>query len=688
MPLSAGRQVRTSPDLEEASASRAAMVHRQIEGRGIADPRVLAAMREVPREAFVPGELAEFAHEDSPLPIDAGQTISQPYIVASMIELAALGPSDGVLEVGAGSGYAAAVMSRIAANVFAVERHAVLARAARRRLAELGYDNVTIYHHDGTKGLPEHAPFDAIIVSAGGDAVPKALCSQLAVGGRLIIPVGSRRGQILKRIIRKGEEEFEEEDHGIVAFVPLIAAEAPIGAAEGEFDGAPVILHEGLAGESVEVRARANVPPPEAIAEAAEPFADYEELSKLTDRYADQKVVLLGEATHGTSEFYQARAWITERLVALHGFKIVAVEADWPDAAAYDAYVRKGDNPLAADKAFSRFPRWMWRNREVYDFLDRLRAANKRKPNKEAQAGFYGLDIYSLGASIEAVLGYLEKIDPAAAGVARERYACLAPWRAEPGRYGRMALNPDFRKCEGDVVAVLKVLLEKRLSYLAHGKEAFFDAEQNARIVSEAERYYRAMYYGSAASWNLRDQHMFETLLKVLEHRGPDAKAVVWAHNSHIGDASFTEMGRVRGEHNLGQLCRQEFEDEAVLVGFGTDHGTVAAASDWDGPMEIKRVRPAHERSFEAHCRDSRMPRFFLDMGIGQENLRSELMRPFLERAIGVIYRPESELASHYFEAEPARQFDAWVWFDETHAVSASRAPGVAIKEETFPFGL
>jgi protein-L-isoaspartate(D-aspartate) O-methyltransferase len=223
MPASARRRVEGSPELEEVPAFRAAMVERQIAGRGVADPRVLAAMREVPREAFVPDALAEFAYEDSPLPIEAGQTISQPYIVARMIELAVLGPHDRVLEVGAGSGYAAAVMSRIAAQVFAVERHAVLAGAARRRLAQFGYDNVTVCHRDGTEGLPEHAPFNATIVSARGDRVPEALRTQLAVDGRLIIPVGWRRVQVLKRIMRRGEEEFEEEGHGMVAFVPLIA---------------------------------------------------------------------------------------------------------------------------------------------------------------------------------------------------------------------------------------------------------------------------------------------------------------------------------------------------------------------------------------------------------------------------------------------------------------------------------
>ena len=682
--------------LHDRVPDRAQMVHRQIASRGIADPLVLAALRVVPREAFVAKELAEFAYEDSPLPIEVGQTISQPYIVARMIELAELGPDDRVLEIGAGSGYAAAVMSRIAAHVFAVERHAILANRAEHRLESLGYTNVTIYHRDRTAGLPEQAPFDAIIVSAGGGEVPKALCSQLAMGGRLVIPVGSRRQQILTRIIRRSEKAFEEEEHDIVAFVPLIADDDTEGSVvtqseAGELDATPVILHASSAIEPMRSRAKHPQQPSisSRIAHAAQPFSDYELMSKLADRYAGRKLVLLGEATHGTSEFYEARSWITERLVALHDFTIVAVEADWPDAATYDAYVRKRNASPAAERPFSRFPRWMWRNREVYEFLHRLRATNENKPNKDARAGFYGLDIYSLSASIDAVIAYLDLVDPAAARIARERYGCLAPWRAEPGRYGRMALGPGFKRCEADIVAVLRDLLGKRLSYLRHGDEGFFNAEQNARIVAEAERYYRAMYYGSAAAWNLRDQHMFDTLQALLTHRGSDAKAVVWAHNSHIGDASFTEMGHVRGELNLGQLCRHKFDAEAALIGFGTDRGTVAAASDWDGPMEVKAVRPAHERSFEWHCRESEVPAFFLDLGVQQDNaLRTELARPLLERAIGVIYRPESELASHYFEAEPAQQFDAWVWFGETHAVAASAAPGEACEAETFPFGL
>ncbi len=286
------------------------------------------------------------------------------------------------------------------------------------------------------------------------------------------------------------------------------------------------------------------------------------------------------------------------------------------------------------------------------------------------------------------MLAYLDKVDPDAGRVARQRYGCLTPWRAEPARYGRMALSRGYAVCEKPVADALTDLLRKRLDYLAKDGEAFFDAEQNARIVAGAEQYYRAIYYGDAASWNLRDQHMFDTLERLLAERGPDAKAVVWAHNSHIGNAAFTEMGQVRGEHNIGQLTRQRFGDEAALIGFGTDRGTVAAASDWDGLMEIKRVRPARDDSYEGRSRDTGIAAFMLETGPGQrESVRAELAEPLLERAIGVIYRPETELLSHYFQAELSRQFDAWIWFEETEAVAARpvRAEG---PDETYPFGL
>ncbi|HEU4475983.1 MAG TPA: protein-L-isoaspartate(D-aspartate) O-methyltransferase, partial [Methyloceanibacter sp.] len=508
------------------AGDREIMVRRHLLARGINDPLVLSAMGKVPREAFVPQELAEFAYEDSALPIEAGQTISQPYIVARMIELLGLDPTDKVLEVGAGSGYAAAVLGRIADKVYAIERHEELAKLAKERLKRLGYDNVEIIWADGTLGFPQQTPFNAILVSAGGPKIPDTLKQQLTVGGRLVIPVGRDVHQRLYLVRRIDEDNFEEEDHGSVAFVPLIGAEGWVDTEkakhEAEIDAQSSGFADGLlvpAHRAKAISSKAS----QLIAEAAEPFGDLGELASLAERFAHKRVVLLGEATHGTAEFYDARAAITELLVTRHGFNIVAVEADWPDAAIYDAYVRGLPRPKVPLAPFTRFPTWMWRNGEVAAFLKQLKAINEGINDSERKCGFYGLDVYSLSASIEAVLTYLDKVDPDAAAIARERYGCLSPWRADPVRYGRMALSRGYALCEKPVTDALVDLLKNRLDYLYRDGEAFFDAEQNARIVSAAEQYYRVMYYGDAVSWNLRDQHMFDTLDRLLEHRGSDS---------------------------------------------------------------------------------------------------------------------------------------------------------------------
>jgi protein-L-isoaspartate(D-aspartate) O-methyltransferase len=663
--------------MPDPSRARERMVTVQIAGRGIRDRNVVEAMRRVPREAFVKPGMEEFAYEDGPLPIGEGQTISQPYIVALMIEAAELGRADRVLEVGAGSGYAAAVMSRIAAKVYAIERHATLGAAAQRRIENLGYDNIELRIDDGTRGWPEAAPFDAILVAASGPDVPRTLKEQLAIGGRLIIPVGLQQfGQTLRKITRKSETEYDEEDLGAVAFVPLIGEQ---GWAE---DG------RRSASNHVPGQARGRTLP-EMIAEAAEALPEFDDpaFGRLFDRYASRRVVLLGEASHGTSEFYRARAAITQRLIEEHGFTIVAVEADWPDAAAVDRFVRHRSAHGGADPPFQRFPAWMWRNTDVDAFVDWLRAHNEGLES-ERRAGFYGLDLYNMNGSIAAVLDYLDRVDPEAAAVARERYGCLTPWQRDPATYGRAVLTERYRKCEHVVIQQCRELLEKRLEYALQDGESFLDASQNARLVASAERYYRVMYYGGAESWNLRDTHMFETLETLLETRGPLSKAIVWAHNSHIGDARYTEMGAVREELNIGQLCRERFGDEAALIGFGTHTGTVAAASNWNGEMEIKRVRPSHRDSYERLCHDAGVPRSLLDLG-RHEALRRRLLEPRLERFIGVIYSPQTELMSHYSQASLPRQFDAFVWFDETNAVTPlgpqHARSGVP---DTYPFGL
>lgn len=652
------------------------MVDRHILARGVDDTAVIAAMRTVPRECFLGEDMAEFAYEDTPLPIAEGQTISQPFIVASMAAAAQLRPDSRVLEIGTGSGYGAAVLSRAAGEVWTIERIGYLADQARHRLGDLGYDNAHVVHGDGTLGLPEEAPFDAIVVTAGGPSVPQALVEQLADGGTLVIPVGPEtRGQQLVRVRRHGDD-LVEEDLGPVRFVPLV----------GDQGWTPTqsrtLLvpqpHHRISGPASLVR------------EVAEPFASVHdaELGSLLERIGDCPVVLIGEASHGTSEFYRMRERITRDLIVHKGFTAIAVEADWPDAARIDSHVRHRPPTGPRFEAFSRFPTWMWRNHEVRAFVDWLHEHNDGVRDPALQVSFHGLDLYSMFTSRDVVLSYLEGIDPEAAALARVRYGCLTPWEHDPAAYGRAVVTGRFAGCEDAVVRTLTDLLKRRLDYATDGGDDFVDAAQNAMVVANAERYYRSMYYGSHESWNLRDLHMFETLQLVRSHRGANTKVVVWEHNSHVGDASATEMG-ARGEHNVGMLARNEYGENAFIIGFGTHEGTVAAASEWGGPLERKHVRPSHTDSYERICHDTGVPAFMMHLrNPARADVRTELADPRLERAIGVIYRPETELQSHYFQASLPFQFDEYIWFDRTAAVRPIAAHEVAGVPDTYPFGL
>jgi erythromycin esterase-like protein len=330
----------------------------------------------------------------------------------------------------------------------------------------------------------------------------------------------------------------------------------------------------------------------------------------------------------------------------------------------------------------------MWRNTEIQSLIQWLHAHNAGLELMDRRAGFYGLDIYNMSGSIGAVLDYLDRVDPEAAKVARERYGCLTPWQTSPESYGRTALSQGYARCENAVIEQCQELLRRRLDYGRNDGDAFLDAAQNARLVASAERYYRIMYYGGAESWNLRDTHMFETLQNLLDAKGPHAKAIVWAHNSHIGDARYTEMGESRGELNIGQLARQHFGQDVALIGFGTHTGTVAAAHDWDGDMEVMQVNQSLPESFERLCHDTGKERFLLDLSAGlDDELRDRLAEPRLERFIGVIYRPDTERWSHYTRARLAKQFDAYVWFDRTHAVTPLGPEHHEGMPETFPFG-
>ena len=417
----------------------------------------------------------------------------------------------------------------------------------------------------------------------------------------------------------------------------------------------------------------------------------------LLDLIGDARYVLIGDGTHGTEEFYRERAEITRRLIRERGFSAVAVEADWPHAERVDCYVRdRGDvaSPEEALAGFHNFPRWMWRNTVVREFVAWLREHNDLPG--AAKVGFYGLDLYSLNASIAAVVDYLDDVDPEAARRARARYGCFDHFGDDAQAYGYVTGLGAAEPCEENVVAQL-MELQRRTAELASrdgwgGEDAFFSAEQNARLARDAEAYYRSMFRGRESSWNLRDRHMAETLEALSSHldrRLGRSKVVVWAHNSHLGDARATDMGR-SGEFNLGQLVRERAGNDAVLVGFTTYTGTVSAASDWGGPAERKRVRPALPGSYEALLHGVGLPAFLLplrDGGLATEVLRRER----LERAIGVVYRPETERVSHYLHARLPDQFDAVVHLDETTALQPLDAdPGWERGEvpDTYPFAV
>jgi erythromycin esterase-like protein len=426
----------------------------------------------------------------------------------------------------------------------------------------------------------------------------------------------------------------------------------------------------------------------------------------LLEMIGEARFALLGEASHGTHEFYRERAQITKRLIEEKGFTAVAVEADWPDAYRVNRYARGASGDNVDDEAidslgdFQRFPAWMWRNADVLDFVGWLRDYNDALPAGATKAGFYGLDLYSLRSSVEAVLEYLDKVDPDAARRARYRYSCFDSFGEDPQAYGYAASFGITKSCEDEVVRQLVELRRRAVEFASRdgrvAPDEFFFAEQNALVVKNAEAYYRSMFQGRANSWNLRDRHMAETLdalVKYLDRQMSGqqrrAKIVVWAHNSHLGDARATEMGG-RGELNIGQLARERYGADAALVGFTTYSGTVTAASNWGGPAERKRVRPALPGSYEALFHETGQERFLLTLRNDAQAAES-LRPPRLERAIGVIYSPQTERVSHYFNARLPDQFDAALHFDQTRAVEPLERTSEWDEgeiPETFPSGI
>lgn len=424
-----------------------------------------------------------------------------------------------------------------------------------------------------------------------------------------------------------------------------------------------------------------------------ESTGDYDPLMEMV---GDARIVLLGEASHGTHEFYHERARITRRLIEEKGFTIVALEADWPDAYRVNRFVRgmsDDADSLAALADFHRFPLWMWRNTETVDLINWLRDYNRAVRSRKQCVGFYGLDLYSMYASIDAVIGYLQTADPEGAERARQRYGCFEEFGRDSQAYGYASSLGLSRTCEEEA---LQQLLDLRRSAeeLARRngripEDEYFYAEQNARLVKNAEAYYRSMFQGRTPSWNLRDSHMTDTLQALVEHLGQPgvpARAVVWAHNSHLGDARATEMG-ASGEWNLGQLTRERYGEEVCSVGFSTYTGTVTAATDWGEPAERRWLRPGLPGSFEDLMHAVGRSAFFLPLG--GPDVTEALRKPRLERAVGVIYRPQTERESHYFRAHLPAQFDALIHIDETSALQPlerSAAWEAGETPDTYPF--
>lgn len=433
-----------------------------------------------------------------------------------------------------------------------------------------------------------------------------------------------------------------------------------------------------------------------ALREVISPVHDYAPLLELV---GNGHLCLLGEATHGTHEFYRERAEITKRLIQEKGFTAVAVEADWPDAFRVNRYVRGLSDDKDANEAlagFKRFPTWMWRNTVVLDFIEWLREYNASLPLTAAKVGFYGLDLYSLYTSIDAVLRYLSKVDPEAAKRARYRYSCLEHFSEDSQAYGYAASFGLTASCEREVIEQLIEMRRRAADYASRdgrvARDEYFFAEQNARLVLNAEKYYRTMFRGRVESWNLRDRHMAETLDALITHLtilGENAKVAVWEHNSHLGDARATYMADY-SELNVGQLVRQRYGNDAVLIGFTTYRGTVTAASEWDGPAERKRVRPALPESYEAMFHEGVGSNFLLPIR-ARKAAANAVRQPRIERAIGVIYLPQTERQSHYFDARLSDQFDAVIHFDETQALEPLERYALwetGEPPETFPTGI
>jgi erythromycin esterase len=428
----------------------------------------------------------------------------------------------------------------------------------------------------------------------------------------------------------------------------------------------------------------------ESIRTQALPLDNIEDLDPLVERIGGAKFVLLGEASHGTAEYYDWRRRLSERLIRDKGFSFIAVEGDWPDCYRLNRYVKgranSGGSAAEVLHEFERWPTWMWANDEVVELAEWLHEFNATRPEQQ-KAGLYGLDVYSLWESMDAVLAYLHRTQVDAVEAARQAFACFEPYGRDEQEYARATMWAPA-SCEEDVVRMLHELRLDRPKYQHDGREEFFNAEQNAIVARNAEHYYRTMVRGGAASWNVRDGHMVESLNRLVDFHGEDCKAIVWEHNTHIGDARYTDMA-AEGMVNVGELVRQQHgADGVVLVGFGSYRGTVIAGDYWGAPMRKMPVPPGRPSSWEE----------LLHHALGADSLllfdrqtESEAwLEPRGHRAIGVVYRPEVDAYGNYVPTVLPRRYDALIYLDETRALHPLRVPADVEHEvpETYPTGV
>ncbi len=636
----------------------------QLKNKGIKSPLLLKAFQDIPTAFFLSKE--QYPYDYSQMDIEDKFEKIEPrvIVVAKMLEQLKIEERKKILAIGVDSVYILVILSKIYEKVFIVDANEIYAKWALEVLKNENITNVFIISGNEKLGWKEKAPFDAILIVSEFEEVPHNLKEQLKVGGKLLAPIGPDWAHIIFEIIQRvSETEYNEEKSRDNFFIPNPKLLPEIGSKD--FPEKEIV-------DEIKVKAIA--------------FNNIKEypIDGLLDRIGDAQVVLLGEASHGTSEFYLTRQEITKALIEKKGFNFVCAEADWSDAEQINSYVRK----QYTEKdwmPFTRFPQWMWKNKEVLNFVEWLQEYNTLHQNK---AGFYGLDLYGLENSIELVINYLENIDVDLANLAKTRYACITPFMSDPAIYGKMVVSKQLESCEKEILKMLVDLLKNK-NKLNHSPEYFY-AYQNANVVVDAELYYKTMYYGSAESWNLRDFHMFHTLKSLLSYFGSDSKAIIWAHNSHIGNALATEMYS-RGEINIGHLCKEHFGDKSYNIGFGTHTGTVAAANNWGGKMEVMHVNNSLVNSYENLCHQSKIANFTLPLRekYSGKKLRELLSTPKLERAIGVMYRPQTERMSHYFHAVLPSQFDEYIWYNESKAVTPISGKSVHPKLlEKHPFGL